>query len=232
MTLRIRCLQHAPAEGPGAIAGWTEARGHHLASTHAYRGDPLPSTDDLDLLVVLGGAMGVHDTERFPWLADEKRLIGRAISEGKAVLGICLGSQLVADVLGARVHRAPEMEIGWFPVERTAEAARSPLFAGVPARMDAFHWHGDTFDLPAGAVHLARSAACEHQAFAYGDRVLALQFHLEMTPRIASALVRTDAEDLSCGGAYVQTAEEIISAEARFAAARPVLHAVLDRLIA
>jgi GMP synthase-like glutamine amidotransferase len=122
------------------------------------------------------------------------------------------------------------MEIGWFPVERTADAARSPLFASFPERLDAFHWHGDTFSLPDGAVHAARSAACRHQAFSWGDRVAALQFHPEMTPSIASALVETDAADLALGGACIQTPTEILASVARFEAMRPVLWDLLDTL--
>ena len=112
------------------------------------------------------------------------------------------------------------------------DAARSPLFSALPERLDAFHWHGDTFTLPDGALHAARSAACEHQAFSWGDRVAALQFHPEMTPSIASALVEIDAADLAHGGSCIQRPTEILAPPARFEAMRPVLWDVLDRLTA
>mgnify|MGYP000849044073 CR=1 FL=1 len=180
--MRIHALQHVPFEPPGSIEAWARHAGHALAITHLYRGDPLPAVEEPDLLVVLGGPMSVHDEARYPWLIDEKRFIERAIAAGRRVLGICLGAQLIAQVLGARVYANDEKEIGWFAVEATAAARTAAVFEGFPPRLLAFHWHGETFDIPAGAVHAARSAACAHQAFAFGDRVVGLQFHLETTP--------------------------------------------------
>jgi GMP synthase-like glutamine amidotransferase len=228
--LRVRCLQHAPHEGPGAVAAWGAARGHDLTATHAYRGEPLAALDDAELLVVLGGAYGVEDLPRLPWLRDEAAAIGRSIARDTPVLGICLGAQLVAHALGARVGRAAEREIGWLPVERAAPREAAPLLAGFPDRLDVFHWHGDEMEPPAGAVRAFRSAACACQAFTWGDRVAAVQFHPEMTAETAGALAVHDAADLVQAGTYVQTAEAMLADAARFERPWPALWATLDAL--
>lgn len=231
MSLRVACVQHADGEGPGAVAAWADERGHDLGIVRFDRGEDAPPLASVDLLVVLGGPMNVYETERFPWLAAEKRFLRGAIAAGRPVLGICLGSQLVADALGAAVRRNGEMEIGWHPVEKTAEGAASPFLAGWEDGAPHFHWHGDTFDLPDGAVHLARSAACANQAFSWGDRVVALQFHPEMTHGIAAAICASDGDDLA-PAAYVQSAEEMLRDASRFHAGGRGLRVLLDRLAA
>jgi GMP synthase-like glutamine amidotransferase len=165
----------------------------------------------------MGGPMNVHEDDRFPWLAQERRFIRRAIDDGRLVLGVCLGAQFVADALGARVFRNPTgREIGWFAVRPTPEAAGSVTFAGVPERAMVFHWHGDTFDLPAQAVRLAESDATRIQAFeALGGRVLAVQFHPEATADSVASLAREAADELGPEQPYVQTAGELISGAAR-----------------
>jgi GMP synthase-like glutamine amidotransferase len=213
--LRVHWLQHVPFEGLGAIGPWLAQRGARVTGTRCHAGESLPALDDLDWLIAMGGPMSVHDRERHPWLAAEQRLIAAAIAAGKTVLGICLGAQLVAHALGARVVRAPEREIGWFPVAPVAARADHPFAHLFPDPCDVFHWHGETFDLPAGAVPLARSAACERQAFAVGDRVLALQFHLEMTPEGARALIEHCPEDLA-PGPWVQPRTAMLADERRF----------------
>lgn len=222
MTLRVHFIQHAEGEGPGAVAGWAAARGHRLAGSHPYRGDPLPAPGDFDLLVVLGGGMSVHQVDRHPWLAGEKRLIAEAVGSGTPLLGICLGSQLVAEVLGAEVARLPEAEIGWFPVSQYA-----PWLPPLPAEV--FHWHEDAWTLPHGAVRIAASAGCENQAFAHGDRVVGVQFHPEMTDEIAAAIVAAEGDSLPAGR-RVQDPAAILADPARFAAVHPWLHALLDHL--
>ena len=131
------------------------------------------------------------------------------------VLGICLGAQLIADVLGARVYANEHKEIGWFPVERADSAGTTEVGRAFPESLEAFHWHGDTFDLPDGAVHLARSAICENQAFLHKGRVLALQFHLETTRETAEMLIENCRDELD-GGPHVQSAEFMLSSDARF----------------
>jgi len=178
--VRIRCLQHVSFEGPGAICDWALARGHEMEITEAWRA-PMPGVESFDALIVMGGPMGVHDELELPWLHGEKTLIRSAIDTSRMVVGICLGAQLMADVLGARVYRNAHREIGWLPVDLTAAATTTGIFRGLPDRPVVFQWHGDTFDLPAGAVRLASSEGCCNQAFLAGRRALALQFHFEST---------------------------------------------------
>jgi GMP synthase-like glutamine amidotransferase len=227
--VRVRFLQHVPFEGPAALEPALRAAGHALATTRLFADEELPEPDALDWLVVLGGPMSVHDELRHPWLGAEKRLVVRCIDAGKRVLGVCLGAQIVAEGLGARVRRNPEPEVGWFEVERTAGAEASPLGRALPGRFPAFHWHGETFGLPPGAVHLARSEACEHQAFAWGEHVLALQFHLETTPEAARALVESCPADLA-PGPFVQKPAQILAGSAPWERTRPVMDALLAAL--
>jgi GMP synthase-like glutamine amidotransferase len=226
---RVHWLQHVPFEGLGAIGPWLAERGARVTATRCHAAEDLPALDDFDWLIVMGGPMSVHDRDRYPWLAAEQRLVADAIAAGRTVLGICLGAQLIAQALGARVFRAPERETGWFPIEPVAPPTGHP-FADLFSRPDdVFHWHGETFDLPAGAVPLARSAACAHQAFALGSRVLALQFHLEMTPGGARALIEHCPDDLA-PGPCVQPAAAILSDESRFRDAHTHMGRVLDAL--
>src|SRR5262245_3105949 len=228
--LRVHALLHVPFEGLGSIAAWLEGRRADLGATRLFdAGARLPHPDDLDWLIVMGGPMSVNDELIHPWLVSEKRLIAEAIAASKTVLGICLGAQLVASALGAKVARNPEREIGWFPVEPTWEASRSAFASIFASPAEVFHWHGETFELPAGATLLARSAACAHQAFSVGERVLGLQFHLETTAESARALVAHCPGDLAPAG-WVQSEREILGDEARFARINRAMSAVLDRL--
>jgi GMP synthase-like glutamine amidotransferase len=168
----------------------------------------LPSVEDIDLLVILGGPMSVNDEADLTWLVAEKRFIRQAIEKEKAVVGICLGAQLIASATGARVYPNKEKEIGWFPVSSALSGGARRLFAFPPQSL-VFHWHGETFDLPSGAVRLARSIACENQAFQLGRRVIGLQFHLETTPESARDIVRNCRADLA-PSRYVQSEAEIL----------------------
>lgn len=224
--MRVRILQHVAFEGPAALAPALHAAGHAIALTRLDAGEPLPRLADFDWLVALGGPMSVHDEAQHAWLAPEKDLIRDAVAAGRRVLGICLGAQLVAAALGAPVTRNREREIGWFPVERAPGAEASRFGLALPARFPAFHWHGETFAPPAGAVRLASSAACAEQAFALGDRVLGLQLHVEATRESAEALVAHCADEL-VPGPWVQDAAAILAADAPFAAAHEVLRGLL-----
>ena len=208
MAMRAHVFQHVSFEGLGSIAGWLTAAGWTISGTRFYDDPTLPKLDEVDFLVVMGGPMSVNDEARRPWLAQEKRFIRQAIEGGKPVLGICLGAQLIARALGARVYPNREKEIGWFPVQGVA-SARGELFQ-FPEAMEVFHWHGETFDLPPGAVHLARSEGCENQAFQLGRSVIGLQFHLETTPEGARELVENCREELR-PARFVQTETEILA---------------------
>ncbi|HTZ38954.1 MAG TPA: type 1 glutamine amidotransferase [Syntrophales bacterium] len=230
-SLRIHYLQHVPFEGPGIIEPWAMVRGHRLSSTRLYAGHSLPAVDQLDWLFILGGPMNVYEEKLYPWLAREKRFIGEALHEGKVVIGVCLGAQLAASVLGAKVTRNPCVEIGWYPVEKTAQASRSPLSGFLPDRFSAFHWHGDTFDIPRGAIHLARSQACENQAFVYEDHVVGFQFHLESTRESVEQLIHNCFQD-TAEGPFVQSPEKMIADPERYRRVNGVMNEFLDSLAA
>lgn len=176
----VHLLQHAPHEAPGHIAVWLQEQGWPYRVCRLYRGEELPTLAAQDWLIVLGGPMSPDDERSCPWLRPEKQLIEAALKQHR-VLGICLGAQLIASVLGAQGFPAPTPEKGWWPVDLTDSGYASPVFQGLPGSFPAFHWHQQTFDLPTGALHLARTPDCEMQAFSYGTRVLGLQFHLEAT---------------------------------------------------
>jgi GMP synthase-like glutamine amidotransferase len=228
--MRILVLQHVPFEGPAAIADWASRRGHPLDVCRLYAGDPLPAPTDFDRLVVMGGPMGVGDTEAYPWLVAEQAFIADAVAAGKSVVGICLGAQLIAAALGARVYRNAHVEIGWHPIRLTAQAQRLDLCEGLPVEQTVYHWHGDTFDLPAGALQLAQSEACTHQAFLVEDRVLGLQCHLESTPESVRALCDACGEEL-VPDRWVQTAAEMRAAGPEvYTGIGRTLETLLDRL--
>jgi len=201
--MRLHWLQHVPFEGLGTIEQWAETKGFGISCTRLFADEQLPGIESFDGLVVMGGPMGVYDHEEHPWLVAEKEFIKAAIDAGKSVLGICLGAQLIADVLGARVYPGPHKEIGWFPIRRAEGAPEI-----IPEKLTAFHWHGDTFEIPAGATRIASSAACMNQGFAYNNRVVALQFHLETTPESMEALIDHCACELT-DAPFIQTTEQM-----------------------
>jgi GMP synthase (glutamine-hydrolysing) len=227
--LRITCLQHVSFEGPGNIAHWAATNGHSLETIRLFDGQPLPYTDESDLLVVMGGPMSVHDEAVFDWLAPEKRLIERCLHKDKFVLGVCLGSQMLAESFGGRVYRNRVKEIGWFPIRFRPEAARSGYFAGMPEQMHVLHWHGETYDPPPGCVHLAESAGCLVQAFEHPS-ALGLQFHLEATHQGLKELIRNCGHEIGTG-VYEQSSDQIVAGERLYReAAMSTLFAVMDSI--
>jgi len=227
--MRLHHLQHVPFEGLGSIETWAKAKGHALSATHVYRGEALPPVDVLDWLVVMGGPMSVHDEREHPWLIQEKRFIAHAIERGKTVVGVCLGAQLIAEVLGGRVFRNREKEIGWFPIRLTADAQGVPPFDDLPNPLTVFHWHGDTFDVPKGAVRVAESDGCANQAFVYRDRVMGLQCHLESTVENIRALIDQCADEL-VAGPYIQRPDDMLARPDRIRTMNEAMDNILDRL--
>jgi GMP synthase-like glutamine amidotransferase len=227
--MKIHYLQHVPFEGLGSIEPWIVNRHHVLSSTRFYANDPLPNVEDLDWLIVMGGSMNIYEDRRYPWLTEEKRLIEEAIKQNKTVIGICLGAQLIADVLGAKVYAGQYKEIGWLPIELTAMAQDTAVFNSLPQQLMAFHWHGDTFDLPAGAIHLARSEACQNQAFVYNEKVLGLQFHLESTKGSVQQIVNNCADEL-VEGKYIQQSVEMLLRDANFRVIDHAMNSILENL--
>jgi len=228
--MRIHWLQHADFEDLGCIAPWLEARGHATTRTRLFADERLPELSAFDALIVLGGPMNIYEHARYPWLVPEKAFIADAIKAGKRVLGICLGSQLLADVLGGPTTRNAALEIGWFPLRLTPEGRDHPLFAGLPDVFTGFHWHGDTYALPPGAVRLAESEACAQQAFEWdGSRVLGLQFHLEVTQANAIEWFRHETVTPS---KYVQVATQILADAPAFEDNNRWMLTILERFLA
>ena len=228
--MRVHYLSHVPFEKLGTMETWLEQRGARLSATRFYQGEPLPEPEQLDTLIVMGGPMGADDEARYPWMAAEKRFIEQCIAADKKVLGVCLGAQLIARVLGAPVTANPEPEIGWFPVQSTDAGRHDPIGALFDDGAPVLHWHGDTFAIPDGAVHLARSWGCENLAFRFGDRVLALQFHLELGEHEARALCRECADELK-DGPWIQSEAEMLADPARFSAAQRRQGRVLETFL-
>ena len=228
--MRLHVLQHVPFEGLGHIDSWIRRRGHRLTLSRLYEGAKLPDPEAFDRLVILGGPMNIHEEAAYPWLVEEKALIKAALAAGKSAVGICLGAQLLADGLGSRVYAGSHREIGWFPVRLTAAGQRTALTEGLPAVTTVFHWHGDTIDLPPGAVHLFESEACANQAFLLDNRILGLQFHLESTPETVQQLL-THCRDELIPGPFIQGVAQIAdTVPERFARINNLLETLLDRL--
>lgn len=226
--MRAHYLQHVPFEGLGSIEPWLELNGFDITHTRFFESTDLPDTATIDLLVVMGGPMSVNDEDQFPWLVPEKQFIRKAIDSGKPVLGICLGAQMIASAMGASVFANPVKEIGWFPI-RGVESVGGDLFS-FPSSETVFHWHGETFDLPPGAIRLAMSQACENQAFQLGKSVIGLQFHLETTPASAGQIVSYCRDEL-IPSTYVQTEKEILSASPnRYKSINRLMDSILDFL--
>jgi GMP synthase (glutamine-hydrolysing) len=158
----------------------------------------------------MGGPMSIHDEEKFPWLKEEKKFIKKAIEENKKVIGICLGSQLIASVLGAMVYPNAEKEIGWFDVHRVKESYQTDLLSGFYEKLKVFHWHGDTFELPPKSVHLFQSEICKNQGFLFGRNVLGLQFHFEINEKGLEEILADENETID-KGTFVQTRSEIMA---------------------
>jgi GMP synthase-like glutamine amidotransferase len=218
--MNVHVLQHVPFEGLGSIESWLGTQSAVVNHSKLFQGDPMPEVTAVDLIIALGGPMSVNDEQQHPWLRGEKRFLADAVHAGKPVLGICLGAQLIASSLGARVYPGPHKEIGWFPV--MGEKALPGGFH-FPTAVEAFHWHGETFDLPHGARLLARSEAFPHQAFQAGDRVLGLQFHLETTPASVNALIA------NCRGELVP--QRYVQNEAQLRAAPDKAYRVINTLM-
>jgi GMP synthase-like glutamine amidotransferase len=178
--MNIQVFQNISFEGPAFIEEIAEKNGYGLHVTRLFDGEnPLPPTD-YDMLVIMGGPMNIYEESEYPWLINEKKAIEQAINSEKIVFGICLGAQLLADILGAEVYKNEEREIGWFPVHRMDTETDDKHLSFLPDKMTVFHWHSETFRIPGNAVRIYSSEATENQSFIYENKVLAMQFHLEM----------------------------------------------------
>lgn len=240
--MRVHYLQHVPYERVGWIQDWAESRGHQIAGTLIFDepsgAGALPDPEGLDFLVIMGGPMNIYEHDAYPWLVGEKRFIRACIDAGKIVLGICLGGQLVSDVLGGVVTRAPFEEIGWYQVELTEVGRQMEAFAHFPDKFTTLQWHGDSFSIPPGAAHAAFSEATPNQAFCYDDeRVIGLQFHLEETRETLGELVEVARErgDVCATperplGPWVSPLDTLLDADHPFEICAELLFGLLDRM--
>jgi GMP synthase-like glutamine amidotransferase len=231
--MRWHCLQHLPDEGPGHAATWLATHGHALTFTRLFEPNPVfPALAEFDGLLILGGAMSVHDEAAFPWLASEKAFLRETLRAGKITLAICLGAQLVAQALGGEVRRNPEPEIGFWTVRFSAKALTHPMLRGWPDKATVLHWHADTFTVPPGAVRVGMSAGCAAQGFVWGDGIIGLQFHPEMTEEMVEKLLDSENHETAEEAEFVQTATQIRSKLKSVWKGRILLETLLANMVA
>jgi len=227
--LRIQCFMHVPFEGPGVIADWIAEQNHHLNFTRFYKGDDLPGQSAIDLLVIMGGPMNVFDFHIHPWMQEEMNWVSEFIRSGKPVLGICLGAQMIARALGSEVHPGNYKEIGWHNLKYLPSLGNYKICKDLPSTRKVFHWHGDTCHVPAGATRIAESKAFANQGFIYDGRVIALQFHLELTPESVKEMVAHCGEEI-IPGPYIQTEKEILEETRYYEGNQKLMFHFLDYL--
>lgn len=228
--LRVHFTEHVSWEKPAYIGQLVYKYGYSYTTTALYRQESLPEAGDIDLLVMMGGPMSVHDEQAFPWLRNEKKLAEAMIEAGKPVLGVCLGAQILAQVLGAEVGPAEQAEIGWFPIH-VDKNALPPYLESWPETFTALHWHQEAFTTPSNAVSLGASEACGHQGFIYDGKWAGLQYHLEFTPEHLSNMLRHATDDLQQSGAYIQTEEDIRNGQYHLYDNHQILKPLLEHLI-
>lgn len=225
--MHVHYLIHIQEELPGAIANWANKNKFEQTYTYLYKNDPFPTINSFDLLVIMGGPMNIYEYEKYPWLADEKEFIQQTIQANKKILGICLGAQLIADVLGAKIVSNNENEIGWFPVQKTTLAEKHPITRDLQFNT-VLHWHGDRFDIPENTTHLLKSEACNQQAFIYKNTVLAFQFHIEMIPENLDKMIELDRDTL-IKGRWVMPEQELLNGVKNISANNNLLYTILNR---
>lgn len=229
--LRIRCFLHVAFEGPGIIDTWARENKHHMDFTRLYENDSLPEAAEVDLLVIMGGPMNVFDFHIHPWMQDEIEWIKDYIQTGKPVIGICLGAQLIAAALGVDIHPGTHKEIGWHVLQFLPSLGEFKICKDLPHSRKVFHWHGDTFPIPQGAVRIASSSAFPNQGFIFNRTCIALQFHLEVTSESVKGMVENCRNEL-VAGPYIQTEQEILDEKCCYEPNHQVMFQFLDYLSA
>ena len=228
--MRLHYFQHEPFESPFIIKDWAIRNSFSISSTHFYKESALPDLNEIDWLVIMGGSMSVNDEDKFDWLSKEKEFIKQAIDTDKIVIGICLGAQMIANVLGSKVYPNREKEIGWFPIKWNKEAQEIKAFQKLPSEMNVMHWHGETFDLPKGAKLLAESEACKNQAFIFNKNVIGLQFHMEFTDKAIQEMLINCISEL-VKGSYIQNEVEMLNDMKYLESSQSGLINILDALL-
>lgn len=226
--MKIHYIMHADFETIGVIDEWAKEKGYSVTGTKLYKGEKLPSVNDFDFLIVLGGPQSPLKVDQYPYLLDEINFIKLAISQQKRVLGFCLGAQLISEALGGHTKQSPNKEIGIYPIRLTAEGQKDQLFSGFPEVFDAIHWHNDMPGIPAGAELLATSEGCPIQAVRFSDKVYGFQFHMEITRDGIADLINHCPGDLK-PSRFTHTESELRSAD--LSGIHDRMKLILDRLM-
>lgn len=221
---KVAIFQHADGEWIGSMRHWFADKPFQLTTYRLDQDDPLPSVAEFDWLLIMGGPMSTYDETNYPWLISEKQLIREAIEADKTVLGICLGSQLIASALGARVYPNSQQEIGWYPVNKTDLEA-----TWMPDDLQPLSWHGDCFELPENTCSFAHSVITASQGFYYGKRIWALQFHLEVEPGTVEAFLALESHPLPKTD-YVQNESMLMDNTDQLKQSQQAMFALLDVL--
>lgn len=201
----IMIFKHVPFEGPGTFREELDKRGLRYREVNLYEGEIPKNLDGCGGLIIMGGPMNVYEETEYPFLKDEDGLIKEALAKKMPMVGICLGAQLMAKAAGAKVTKGKKKEIGWYPLHLTEEAKSDPAFKVLPKEVEVFQWHGDTFDIPKGAVRLASSDLFPNQAFRIGDNAYAFQFHIEVTSDIIKSWIDINEEELAGVKDYIDS---------------------------
>jgi GMP synthase (glutamine-hydrolysing) len=224
--MKIHAILHASFETVGSIETWAAENKHSLTLTHSYLHQALPDVDAFDFLIIMGGPQSPREQDIYPYLSDEIKLIRRAISANKLVLGFCLGAQLIGEALGASTLRSPAKEVGIWPIHLTEDGKKDPLFQSFGNSFDVVHWHNDMPGIPEGAVLLAASEGCPYQAFRYNDRVYGFQFHMEITQENAKIMCQHCPDDLK-PSKFTQSKEDLLNSD--FDSVNQKMNIILDR---
>lgn len=224
-TIRVQVLQHADGEGLGSLRKWFLEKGAYISTTRVDLNQELPSLNEFDWLIIMGGPMGAYEEDKYSWLPAEKQFIRTAIENNKRVLGVCLGGQLIASAMGANVYANSQKEIGWFPIRKTNDIA-----PWLSSNQSLLCWHGDCFDLPKTAISFATSDITEHQGFCLGPRVWALQFHIEALHGTTNIFYKVSGACLPEGD-YVQSLESLSSSQ-HLQASQKTAFKLLDFILA
>ena len=226
--MKIHFIFHERFEGPGCIEKWASEKKYQWSVTRTYANGPFPDMQSFDWLIIMGGGMSVYEEEKYAFLKDEKKFIDECVKQGKTILGICLGSQLLADVLGSKVYPAKEKEIGWFPVNIIRENL-PPELRTLPEVVIPLHWHGDTFVLPEKSIRLASSEITPNQAFLHKHNVMALQYHYEIDNNALDRMLNHAYND-NDNGPYIQSREQILKGADNIELNNSIMFSILDYL--
>jgi GMP synthase-like glutamine amidotransferase len=226
--MNLHYLQHESYEIPANILKWGINKKYQITKTLLYKNEPLPDINDVDLLVIMGGPMNVYEDDKYQWLKPEKEFIEKAIISGKKILGLCLGAQLVACVLGATVKPNECREIGWFPIKLQKSAIKLKLFKEIPTEFTTFHWHSDTFEIPSNSIKIAESEACKNQGFVYSDRIIGLQFHPEVDAATVKNYLKSEKNWVT--EKYVQDMQEISKNKEHYNLNLTIINTLLSEL--